>query len=255
MRKMTVAVLAVALAASVVGCGKPPTAKEILDKAAANYSKVKSLRVEAESSTEQRFDNQWRSNGSLMLTEFVRPDKVRQQAVGAPQPSVVSDGTKAYFYMEQAQGYIEVPPDRVVKGLTSDQSGLHILRLAADENLLKGAKNTKLVGEEKVGAVDTYVVEFTPTMAMPLRGAENAKLSDKLWIGKTDYRMYKGVFTVNQTMKDKGVTHHVTMSFTSVPTDQKLDATIANSEFALPKGAKISQMPQMMQQPSPQGHK
>jgi outer membrane lipoprotein-sorting protein len=254
MKKMTVAVLAAALALSAVGCGKPPTAKEILDKAAANYSKVKSLRVEAESSTEQRFDNEWRSNGSLMLTEFVRPDKIRQQAVGAPQPSVVSDGKKAYFYMDQAQAYIEVPPDRVVKGLTSDQSGVHLLRLAAGEDMFKGAKNMKLVGEEKVGPVDTYVVEFTPVMETPLRGAEKAKMSDKLWIGKTDYRLYKGQFTMKQTVKLKGASHHMTVTLTSVPTDQKLDATIADSEFALPKGAKISQMPQMMQ-PSPQGRK
>jgi outer membrane lipoprotein-sorting protein len=252
MKTLTAAVLAAVVAISVAGCGKSPSGKEILDKASATYSKVKTLKVEAENGTEQRFDNEWRSNGSVVLTEFEKPNKIRQQTVGAAQPSVVSDGKKAYFYMDQGEmkGYIEVPPERVVDGLTGAQSGVHVLRMVAGEDIFKDAKGIKLVGEEKIGDTDTYVVEFIPTLATPLRGLEKAKLSNKVWIGKDDSRLYKGVFIIKQTMKAKDVTHNVTITLTSLPTKQDIDAKIAPSEFALPKGAKTMQMPQMMQPPT-----
>jgi len=252
MRTLTAAALAAIVAISIAGCGKPPTAKEILDKAAATYKNTKSVRIEAENGRDQRFDNEWQSNGSLVLTEFEKPNKIRQQTVGATQPGVVSDGKKAFFYMDQAKAYVEVPPERVVDGLTAAQSGVHLLRLVADGSMFKGAKGIKLVGEEKVGDVETYVVEFTPSLAAPIRGLENAKLTDKLWIGKDDFRMYKGTFIVKQTMDAKGVKHHVTFTLTSVPTKQDLAAKIAPAEFALPKGAQVTQMPQMMQ-PNPHG--
>ena len=249
MRRTTIAGTVALCAMLAAGCAKPPPAKQVLRKSAAVYYKAKTLKIEAENSQRLQVDKQWQEKGSLILTELEKPNKMRQQVVGAKQPSVVSDGQKAYFYMDQMQSYVQVQPDRLMAGISQDPAGGPVLRFATDKEPLKDIKGAKLLGDEKIGEVDTYVVQFTPTT--PMRGGlENAKLSQRLWIGKEDFLVRKTELVAITERDDKGEKQKFVMTLTSLIKTQDVDATIPASEFTLPKGAKTMQMPPMPQTPA-----
>ncbi|MDO8586433.1 MAG: DUF2092 domain-containing protein [Armatimonadota bacterium] len=245
MRKTTAAGIAALVAILMVGCAKPPSAKQVLQKTSATYQKAKTLRIEASNSSEFRVDNQWQGNGSLVSTEFERPNKVRQQLVGAKSPSVISDGKNAYFYVDQMQTYVQVPPERLVTGVSQDPAGARVLRSAVEKDAFKNVKGAKILEDETVDGVDSYVVQFTPTQVLPMRGMEKAKLTEKLWIGKQDFIVRKGVLIAKQKAPASEGKHEATFTLTSVLTKQEIDKPISRSEFVLPKGSKVTRMPAM----------
>lgn len=226
------------------GCAKPPTAKEILGKTAAAYKQVKSMKVEADNSERIEVDGQWQSRGNLVLSEYQKPDKIRQQSVGQELPSMVTDGKKAFYYHQPLEGYISIPPENVVKVLTGDQGGVHALRFLLEKEPFKDVKNVKLMRSEKLGDVDAYVVEFSPDKAAPPPGMEKAKIVVQLWVGKEDFLVRKGMMIAKESKTDKKTGKHTAiLTVGSEVKEMTVGPTISASRFALPKDAKMAELP------------
>ena len=243
MRRLPAVLIALTIAISVTGCAKPPTARQILKNAAAAHQKVKTLKVEAENSGEFRVGNEWQSKGQLVLTQFKRPDKFRQQTVGDKMPGVISNGKSAYGYSGQGNTFIQIPPQQVVNDFTRNRASVQGLRLALDKKPFANIKGVKLIGEERLGELNTYVVEYALGDGFRLRGMEKANMTERLWVDKETWLVRKGALTARQKADKKTGARASTLTITNLVCKMETDPKIPDKEFDLPKGASVMQMP------------
>ncbi|MDO8683470.1 MAG: DUF2092 domain-containing protein [Armatimonadota bacterium] len=244
MKRLLAGGLAALAVAAIAGCAKP-TAKQALEKTTAAYKKLDSVKMQGSSGAEFRVGGQWEARGSDVTIYFQKPNKVRQESKGTNQPVVISDGKKAYLYYKQDNAYVEAPASVVLGNITGSQAGVSMLALIINKDPFKGVKNPKMIGDERLGAVDTYVVEYQPAKKLGMPGMEKAKVTERIWIGKQDWLVHKRVMTANipkEVMKgqmppgagDQGAR----LTFTADVSDLKVGAKIPSAQFMPPKNAK-----------------
>jgi outer membrane lipoprotein-sorting protein len=261
MNKLITGCLVAAAVASVAGCGKAPSAKQVLDNSAAAYQSVKSITIDGDNGVEVRQGGQFQSRGSEISIKYQKPSKLRQDMPGG-QPTIIIDGKKGYVYFKTPQNnYIEGPGDMIFKNLTSGQSAASMLTLLNSKNPFEGAKSPKLLSSEQVNGVDTYVVEFEPGNKPAMPGLEKAKIIERDWIGKSDWLVRKREIVAEvpkevmsqQTPPGAPPTEGATFTFSAEVRKLEANGSIDAAQFAPPKDAKRINPQQMAPPPGAAG--
>ncbi len=181
------AALAIALAAIAAPAVAKPTSGEILKRMAGTYRKMQSYRDRTVTTMSMKMQGMSQQMEVVSTLSFARPNRLRlEMKRSAFASTTVCDGKNLWMYMPQSKQVMKSPlPPGMQKNLGQMGAMNMVLQAVATEDPLKtiltGVKSHRLVGTQKVGAVDAYLVE----MNQPNLGIV------KLWIGTRDSLLYK----------------------------------------------------------------
>lgn len=238
MRKASLYFAAAVIAVALTGCGKP-TPQDAMTKTVAAYKNLQTLSVKGDSKMEQSMGAQKNNMSRKVALMYQKPDKVRESMdVTGGTITLIKNGGKVYA--NAGPGGWMVFNGEQGEGAFKQQDITGVYRLLTEPDPFKGVKDAKLVGDERVGDVDTWVVEFAITPPSGVTG----KMSQKIWVGKKDWLLRKKVMTAEVTVQGmpSAIKQTQTDLIEVVAADGKIDA----AQFSPPAGAKITTMSEHM---------
>jgi outer membrane lipoprotein-sorting protein len=248
-------------AVSRVRAGSGPSAEQILKnmenttKNAKSYQMKMNVSVKMTMSGGSAAGAPGGGNMNMTMTSnmaMVKPNKMRMESKNSQMPganmTIVSNGKTLWTYNGMFNQYTEKPAPADLSKMNLSQNGGF---MNPNQDITKNLKSAKLVGSEKVGNVDTHVIEAVISLPQmgPMGGGQGMPF--KFWIGKQDNMLYKFSANVKNTMpipqppnQGGGASKPQTMTMNLViqgnVTDVKLNTAIPDSTFTFkpPAGAK-----------------
>jgi outer membrane lipoprotein-sorting protein len=269
-RFLSVAAMAAMLTCAVrcVRAGSAPSAEQILKnmenatKNAKSYQMKMNVSVKMTMSGGSAAGAPGGGNMNMTMTlsmAMVKPNKIRVESKNSQMPganmTIVSNGKTLWTYNGMLNQYTEKPAPADLTKMNFSQTGGFI---NPTQDLTKNLKSAKLVGSEKVGKVDAYVIEAVVALPQmgPMGGGQG--LPFKMWIGKQDHMLYKFSANMTNTMPipqppsqggapSQPQTMTMKLSFAGTVSDVKLNTPIPEAVFTFkpPAGAKKVEQFQM----------
>jgi peroxiredoxin/outer membrane lipoprotein-sorting protein len=239
-----------------------PMVKDVLDRMAAVYKSAKTLRMEGTVHASLTMGREKQHTQGPLSVTFARPNKMKLiQGSGDTEVMFVSNGKTMYGYSGKTNAYQKgSAPKRLTDDPSMGRGTVSTPLLLDGRNIYPVMKNPKLLPSEKIGGVDTYVVQYTPNVPM-MPGATTV---EKIWIGKNDL-LIRQIMTsrtisaaaMRQVAKSSGVGQPKNMPKDALVITQKtvvasinIDEPVPASafKFSPPKGATLFS-PTKMQTP------
>lgn len=168
---------------------KAPTAAAVLAETAKAYKSLRSLELVGVSNESVTIDKDSRRSTKNIRVFFTRPGKLNYESkTEGLTEQLIADGKHIYLYRPDQKLYRKLPfKGKLTELPTLASPGINTVNLLDGIDVVKLMKNPKLLSDEKVGGVDTYVIRGT------LPGAEGAPATQTIWIGKNDFMIRKNV--------------------------------------------------------------
>jgi peroxiredoxin/outer membrane lipoprotein-sorting protein len=165
-----------------------PTAKAIINRTAQTYKGIKTLQMDVEIQASQAIGKEKRNNTANISLSLERPNKMKMVTnTGSIGSTMVTDGKHAYAYSPSVNQYQEIPaPKDVFGGGQKGKGDLSTMDLLAGKDVNHIANKAKLVKSEKIGGVDTYLIE-----AVLDQTPSGSITKERTWIGKNDSLIYR----------------------------------------------------------------
>jgi outer membrane lipoprotein-sorting protein len=245
MKRASLYLAAAVVAFVLTGCGKP-TPQDAMTKTVAAYKNLQSLSLKDDSSMEQSMGSQKNSIVRKITLLYQKPDKIRENmdVTGMGSMIIIKNGDKTYANQGQVKMWMVFGGEQAKNAMKGqDPIGVSIYSLLMDSDPFKGIKDAKLIGSEKVGDVDTWVVEFGIAPPPGVTG----KMSQKIWIGKKDWLLRKKAMTAE--LRVQGMPSAAILTETDKIDVVAVNGKIAAPQFAPPAGAKIMDLSEHMRMP------
>lgn len=169
--------------------GKVATVDNVLSEMAKAYKDVRSLELVGSSVESMVLGEEKKTDSKSIHVFYARPAKLnyyRQSKTGTEK--LIVDGKHVYLYRPDDKVYRKID----FKGKLTDlrdlaSPGVNTLNLLDGIEMAKLLKNPKLLPDEKVDGVDTYVIRGT------LPGTDKTPATQTIWIGKGDFLIRKNL--------------------------------------------------------------